>query len=107
MFIRLANSGEMEKADVIEYCEIANSEKHITDEDAQILKRELDEALGHTPEQIRDSKLRLLRMFIGLASNGSMDKEEVIEYIEIATSAKQITDEDAQILKRELDEKVG
>lgn len=65
----------------------------------------------NTPEvintEVRDSKIGLIKLFIQLAKDGSMDYEEVLERIDQVKDNKFISGEDAKDLKKELDVAFG
>ena len=56
------------------------------------------------PEQIRESKIGLVQVFIAQAKEGRMGRDEVVERIDQLKGNNFITDEDVTTLTRKLDE---
>ena len=102
LFIGLAKKGEMEPEEVTDRIEQLAQNGFIKKDDVQELSHKLDVTLGRTPEQIRESKLGLLNLFIGLSKEGKMGKEEVVKWINKVKSNGFITGEDTQELMGKL-----
>lgn len=107
MFIQLARDGQMDYEEVVERIEQVRDNKFISMDDANGLKKELDVAFGKTLEQIHDAKLGLIRLFIRMAKEETMEYEEVVERIDQVLSNKFISEEESKNLKHELDLATG
>ncbi len=106
-YIIIAKKMLMEHSDVLKSIDKFKRNGSITNDDAINLTRELNLALGKTPEQIREKSLDLVRGYIIVTKNGEMNRRETLREINRFKKNGSITNDDAINLTRELNLALG
>lgn len=94
LFIKLVVEKQMDEEEFAEHVKVIIGHGYITEEDLRQIKRELDQALERTPEQVRERAIGFCKLFIEQYRQGRMDQDEVKEKIAMMVGNKSISGAD-------------
>lgn len=107
VFLNEVKEKRMSEDEFLPNLEIVVTRRFITGQDEKEIRHKLDVILGRTPEQIRENKLGLLRLFAKLVVKKQMDEEEFAEHVRVIIGHGYITEDDLRQIKLELDQALG